>query len=70
MVKKSICKIPPNLPFPIRQRRIRLWRKGGITPLITPLYSPLKLRGEEGGLREIFQWLCQFNSEENRYERS
>jgi len=33
----------------------------GFTPLITPLYSPLKLRGDEGGLREIFKRVCLFN---------
>jgi hypothetical protein len=35
--------------------------KGGITLLITPLYSPLKLRGNEGGLGEIFRRVSFFN---------
>ena len=33
----------------------------GITLLITSLYSPLKLRGDEGGLGEIFRRVSFFN---------
>jgi hypothetical protein len=36
-----------------------------VRPLITPLYSPLKLRGDEGGLRERRNHSSPSKAEEN-----